>query len=209
MKAREELKAWLKATGRKQSEIAEDSGITPVQICRLLRGDGAVAPANLQALERVTGLSGIAARLAAEQPRKRAPKMPRQHDKPVRRPNLASVSEAPEPALPLAEAAPSIEFFDPSLPGLLAKAAGCPDSEPLFAAELKLAFTARSEGARQRAISDLLDRVNGRPTQKVIDLTPKPPAESPELVELFETLLKPLVEPAPEAEAAPEVIPVA
>lgn len=71
---------------------------------------------------------------------------------------------------------------------------------------VRLMVSAKSEQVRARAAEALLERGFGKAIQQVVDMTPKAPAESEELIELFEGLLNTPgapKEPAAKAEAPP------
>lgn len=55
---------------------------------------------------------------------------------------------------------------------------------------VRLMTSARSETVRLRATEALLERSDGRAIQQVVDLTPKPPAESHELLSILEKLVE-------------------
>jgi hypothetical protein len=191
MKARDELRMWLDATGRKQVEVAESIGVGKTPFHRLLFGRGTLDGSKLEMLERLTAIPGLAVRLAQEGPRAGKAGLRKASAKVVRlAPAGPPVADEAPPTMP--------EAFDPALPGKLAVVAGQPDAAPLFQAMLKLAFTARSEGVRRAAADSLLDRLCGKAVQKVLDLTPKPPAENAELLLVLHQLAGEAVPDAPE-----------
>jgi hypothetical protein len=96
------------------------------------------------------------------------------------------VPEAPPPRL--IEEDPSVVFHN----------AARRYSGVLLGQLLKLAATARSESCRLRALTESLDRLIGRPVQRVVDLTPKPPAEDHELFAIFDKLVPAAKEPKPD-----------
>ncbi len=165
MKAIEELGAWLDRTGTRQAAVAELIGTTGVRVTRLLAGKGTLPAAQLAALEKVTGIAELAVRLAGELPRGR------------RRKDAARV-EPSAPPPPAAE-------LSPDLPRRLAERLGEPEAEPLLAIMLRLATCSKSEGVRRQAAADLLDRLAGKALQRVLDTTPRPPAENAELLVLL------------------------
>lgn len=179
MKATERLREWLDRSGTKQADLASQVGITRLRLCRLLRGKGTLPEAQLTRFEEVTGLRGVAAELAAEGPRERKVKSP---------PPPAAPPE-PEASNPLVALRALIgevpEGADPV--ALFGDCFGL----PVLGGLLKLATSAKNEGTRLRALESLADRCFGKPVMRTRDETPRPPAESPELVELFATILKP------------------
>ena len=185
------LREWMDQNGRKQVELREALHVDGARMCRFLRGEASLGTVDhYRAIEEWTDGAIKADELAAEAP-------PTGTKKTLERARR-------EEAEPVGATIGAL-LFDPALPGELAEAAGCPKLAPLFDAELRLAFGARTEGARQRAIADLMNRVNGLPTQKVVDLTPRPPAEASDLIALFDTILRPkTLEPVPDAPAPEE-----
>ncbi len=198
----QQLRDWLHANGRKQVELCEATGEPKDRVCRFLKGTaGLSGPGAYAALERLTQISGLAVRLAAEAPRRRTPGPPRKQakTKPTEKPAVV-VNEAPDAEVAL-EVAEGQQLFDPGLPARLAEAVGRPEAAALFGAMLRLAFTARSEGVRRAAASDLLDRLCGKAVQRVLDTTPRPPAENAELLLVLQQLAgddaeKPLAPPS-------------
>lgn len=174
----ERLRDWLESTGHKHVELVEALGIDKARVCRFLKGKAALATLDqYRKIEEFTGGAIKADDLAAEAPptgaRHRAAK--------------PSAPAAPEPA-----PVPSPNLADDVLSRMAeALAPDHPEVRPLIAIELRLAASARAESVRQRAAADLLDRICGKATQRVVDATPRPPVEAPELIDLFASILKP------------------
>ncbi len=74
----------------------------------------------------------------------------------------------------------------------------------LLLASLRLVLQARGEGARQRAIDSLSDRVYGRATQRIVDATPRPPALDAEVIAVFERLVGVMPAALPSAALPPK-----
>ncbi len=195
MKAREELKAWLERSGTRQTDLARQIGTDKVRLCRLLSGRGTLEPAQLGALERVTGIAGLAIRLAAEGPRGRKRKTT---PMPEAGADVSPQGGEPEGGTPLDALRALVGDVPPDVDPV--GAFGDRFGIALLGGLLKLALTAKAEGTRLRALESLADRVFGKPVQRVRDETPHPPAESPELIELFESMAKPHEEPSPARE---------
>ena len=191
--AKEELRHWMAAGGHQQVAVADAIGVSKVRLNRLIHGRGALSADELQRIEKLTEIPGVAARLAAEQPRHRKASERRS----VRRAPAASEAvpgPLPEPSLLPPD-------FPEALPRLLAEESGKPQTEPLFREMVRLACSARTEGTRQRAVADLLDRALGRAVQRVLDTTKRPPAENAELLLVLRQLQEAPAAPAPAEQA--------
>jgi transcriptional regulator with XRE-family HTH domain len=181
VKAVDELKAWLEKSGQRQVDLAGTLGVSKVRLSRLLKGQGTLLPSKLAAIEELTGIDGLALRLAAELPRGRS----RKETPPI----------PPAPLPPLDE-----DAFPPGYAAKLAQKIGDLDAEPLIAAKLKIAFGARTEAIRDRALSDLLDRMAGKAVQRTRDETPQAPVVDDALIQ---TLTKLATPPKPPLELVP------
>lgn len=167
MRAIEKLKRWLDESGTRQAALAAEVGISQMRLSRVLSGKGSLPPAKLTAIEVATGIEGLALSLAAELPKGRA---------------RASKTPPPEPVAPPAPLEGLTEDELAALPGAIAERLGEPIAKPLFAVLVRLATSAKSEGVRRQAADSLADRICGKALQRVLDTTPKPPAENAELL---------------------------
>ena len=178
----ERLRSWLESTGHKHVELVEALGIDKARVCRFLKGKAALATLDqYRKIEEFTGGAIKADELAAEAPPTGA-----------RNRGAKPSATAPAPAAPEPAPVPTPNLADDVLTRMAeALAPDHPEVRPLIAIELRLAASARAESVRQRAAADLLDRICGKATQRVVDATPRPPVEAPELIDLFASILKP------------------
>ena len=212
MKAIEQLRTWMEAQGMRQVDLAGELGTTKVRVSRFLSGHGGLPAEQLAALEKLTGLPGLSARLGVEAPRPRKAKGRRAAPTPSVPPS------APEPP---ASTVPPPEEISANARRFLGRVLGVatvtededdlvvtvekPLKAVVLAGMLRLALTAKGEATRQRALADLRDWAFGKPTQRVVDLTPRPPAENAELLLVLRQLDTTPVEAKPAAPAAPVV----
>jgi hypothetical protein len=167
LKARVELRNWLETHGVRQVDLAERLAVSKVRVHRLLAGIGGLPRDRLEALQRETGIRGLADRLEAESPRAK------------RGAGVGPVPSAPPAPLPSAEPAE----FDPAV---IAQAMGEPGAAPILAILVKLAATDRSGSVRRAAADSLLDRWCGKAIAKTLDVTPRPPVVDEELLAKLE-----------------------
>jgi hypothetical protein len=213
--ARERLCNWLNNNGRRHVELAEVLCVDKARLSRFLAGKAALATVDhYRKVEAFTAGAIRADELAAEAPPTgaRRPRVARQeaagHPSPSRLPQLAPAPTpaVPSPVSPVAQAGDLPVGFAANARIALSKLLGIPiepglsEDElldrlrgPLFPvlllASLKLVLQARGEGARQRAIDSLCDRLYGRATQRIVDATPRPPVVDAEVIAVFERLV--------------------
>ncbi len=193
------LQTWLVSNGMTQAQLAEALGESKVRVCRYLAGKGALTDlSKYEQIEKLTGGAVTAAQLAAEAPptRRRRPRGAGSPAPAGKRPAAPETNASPPPPPPPAQpAVPVPEAPPPRLieedPNLVLHNAARRYSGVLLGQLLKLAATARSESCRLRALTESLDRLIGRPVQRVVDLTPKPPVQDQELFAIFEKLVPP------------------
>jgi transcriptional regulator with XRE-family HTH domain len=195
---RERLRTWLDARGLKQADVCAQTGEGKMRVSRYLNGDGPLStPASYEAIEKMTAGAVTAAELSAEAPasaRRGAVLQPA--EEPEAPPE--QVAEAVEELADLAGEIPEDER-DP-LAALAKRHAGT-----IAGGMLKLAVSAKSEAVRLRALDSLADRGWGKPTQHVVDDTPRPPAEDSELLAVFDRLRAQMAPAVPVPAAAVEV----
>ena len=191
MDARQRLKQWLEANGKRQSELCSALLVDKARLCRFLKGSAALDLAAYRKVEAFTGGAVKADELANEVASTGLRRRRSRAAKP--RPVASMTASAHEGALAAEVGTPAPApvplGFDAGLPKRLADASGHPELEPLFLEMLKLATSASSGPAvRQRAVADLIDRIAGKATQKIADVTVKPPAENRELLVVLEQI---------------------
>ena len=208
MNARERLRTWLDSNGRRHVELVELLKVDKARLSRFLSGKGRLGTLeHYRQIEAYTGGAIKADELAAEaQPTGTRRVLARGGSKAQRLPPRLPPESFPVAAPP--EPPPTQPQPEPGKPGVatafvteLAASLGHPELAPIITIELKLALSARAESVRQRAAADILDRVAGKPTQRVLDLTPKAPAENAELLLVLRQIAGEAEPASPEPEA--------
>ena len=211
MNTRQRLCNWLDDNGRRHIELAEALDIDKARLSRFLAGKAALATVeHYRKVEAFTSGAIRADELAAEAPptgarRPRAARQPASGHPHPRIPESAPAPARPAPGSAVPAGDPLLAFAA-NARAALSKLVGIhietglsedellerlrgPLLPVLILASLKLALQARGEGARQRAIDSLADRLYGRATQRIVDATPRPPATDAEVIAIFERMV--------------------